>query len=173
VLANCKTPDIIKRAWALRGNSSAGPFIEDWLVCGPYGEAGLTSALAVFGVAFGPEKAGEPVRWRPVPHGGTVNLAELFPGKVNCAAYLKTRVIALEQRDAALLLGSDDGVKAWVNGAIVHANNTDRGLVPDQDMAPIHLQQGANELMLKVSQGGGGWAACARIVGSDGRPSLG
>jgi hypothetical protein len=30
------------------------------------------------------------------------------------------------------------------------------------------LKRGANELRLKVTQGGGGWAAWARIVGTDG-----
>jgi hypothetical protein len=72
--------------------------------------------------------------------------------------------------EAALLLGSDDGVKAWLNGEVVHSNNVDRGQVADQDMAPIKLKKGANELMLKISQGGGGWSACARIVGRDGAP---
>jgi hypothetical protein len=64
-------------------------------------------------------------------------------------------------------------VKAWLNGAVVHSNNIDRGMVIDQDMAPIKLKKGANQLMLKISQGGGGWSACARIVGSDGQPIAG
>ncbi len=70
-------------------------------------------------------------------------------------------------------MGSDDGVKAWLNGAVVLSNNVDRGLVVDQDIAPIHLKAGPNELLLKITQGGGGWAACARIVGSNGRPLRG
>ena len=40
-------------------------------------------------------------------------------------------------------------------------------------MAPIELKKGTNELMLKISQGGGGWSAHARIVGSDGQPIAG
>ena len=97
----------------------------------------------------------------------------LFPGRENCAAYLKTQIVAPEDCDAALLLGSDDGVKAWLNGTVVHSNNVDRGDVPDQDMAPIQLHKGTNELMLKVSQGGGGWSAHARIVGANGQPIAG
>jgi hypothetical protein len=92
---------------------------------------------------------------------------------MNCVAYLKTRVVAPQDRDAALLLGSDDGVKAWLNGVVVHGNNIDRGLVADQDMAPIRLKQGPNDLMLKITQGGGGWAGCARITGMDGKPIQG
>jgi hypothetical protein len=72
-----------------------------------------------------------------------------------------------------LLLGSDDGVKAWLNGTVVHSNNVDRGDIPDQDVALIQLTKGRNDLLLKISQGGGGWSAHARIVGLDGKPISG
>jgi HEAT repeat protein len=174
VLAQCKTPDIVKRAWAIRGKpAGAGPFIQDWLVCGPYRQAGVTGALALFDIPFGPEKAGQAVQWKAMPRGDVANLSGLFPEEMNCVAYLKTRLVAPQECDAALLLGSDDGVKAWLNGAVVHGNNVDRGLVVDQDMAPIRLKKGPNELMLKITQGGGGWAACARILGTDGKPVRG
>jgi HEAT repeat protein len=174
VLAQCKTPDIVKRAWAIRGKpAGAAPFIQDWLVCGPYRQAGITGALALFDIAFAPEKPNQSVQWKPMPRADVADLGEMFPDQMNCVAYLKTRIVASEDFDAALLLGSDDGVKAWLNGAVVHANNIDRGLVVDQDMAPIRLKQGPNELMLKITQGGGGWAACARIIGTDGKPIRG
>jgi hypothetical protein len=53
---------------------------------------------------------------------------------------------------------------------VVHSNNIDRGAVPDQDRAPIQLKKGPNLLLLKITQGGGGWSACARIVAADGTP---
>lgn len=174
VLAQSESTEIVKRAWALKGKiKTSAPFIRDWLASGPYSQAGANDALAVFNVAFAPEKAGENAQWKPVPRGDMIDLMGLFPNKTGCAAYLKTRVIAPEACEAVLLLGSDDGVKAWLNGAVVHANNIDRGAVVDQDMAPIKLRKGANELMLKVTQGGGGWAACARIVSADGLPIAG
>jgi HEAT repeat protein len=168
VLAKCKNPDMVKRAWALRGKPvGAAPFIQDWQVAGPYRQPGVTGALAVFDIAFGPEKPGEQVAWKPVPRADQVNLMALFPDEANCAAYLRTQVIAQEDCEGLLLLGSDDGVKAWLNGTVVHSNNIDRGDLPDQDMAPIHLRKGTNDLMLKITQGGGGWSARARIVGAD------
>jgi HEAT repeat protein len=174
VLAQCKLPEIVKRAWALRGKAGgAGPFLRDWLVAGPYTQPGVIGAEGIFNVVFPPEKPGQPVQWKPMPRGDLANLASLFPEQGNCAAYLKTRVVAPADCDALLLLGSDDGVKAWINGVVVHSNNVDRGAVVDQDMAPIRLKKGANDLLLKISQGGGGWAAFARIVGSDGLPIAG
>jgi HEAT repeat protein len=146
-----------------------GPFIQDWLVCGPYRKAGAAGALAVFEVPFGPEIPGEAVQWKAVPRGEQMNLEGLFPGEDNCAAYLKAHLVAPADTDALLLLGSDDGVKAWLNGKVVHANNVDRGDMADQDKAPIRLAKGTNELMLKITQGGGGWSARARIVAPDGQ----
>jgi len=148
-------------------------FIQDWLVCGPYRKAGAVGARAMFEIPFGPEQAGAKVQWRAMPRGEQVNLAALFPGEENCVAYLKAEVIAPAAADALLLLGSDDGVKAWLNGKLVHANNIDRGDVADQDQAAIRLAKGSNELLLKITQGGGGWSARARVVGTDGQPIAG
>ena len=171
VLESSKTPAIIKRAWALRVKPAAGgPFIRDWLVCGPYRRKGAAGATAVFDLAFGPEKPGEVVKWNAAPAGDTVNLAGVFPNQSNCVAYLKAEIIVPEATDAILLMGSDDGIKVWLNGVVVHSSNVDRGQVVDQDMAPVKLKKGANELLLKITQGGGGWSACARLVGSDGLP---
>ncbi len=174
VMAQCKTPEIIQRAWVIRGKpTGSGPFIQDWLVCGPYTRPGANGAKALFDVAFGPELDGAKVQWKALPRADQASLAAFFPGQNNCVAYLKARLIAPEDCDGALLLGSDDGVKAWLNGVVVHRNNTDRGDVPDQDMAPIQLKKGANDLLLKITQGGGGWSAHARIVGIDGKPITG
>ena len=170
LLAQFKNPNIVKRAWALRGKPATGAFIQDWLVCGPFTKPGLAGAPAFFDVAFGPEKQGEKVQWKAMPRSDQPNLASLFPGVDNAAAYLKATIITPENCNAALLLGSDDGIKVWLNDAVVFGANTDRGDMPDQDMAPIELKKGANELMLKITQGGGGWSAHARIVGSDGQP---
>jgi HEAT repeat protein len=171
VLAQCKAADIVKRAWALRIKPSTGAsYIRDWLVCGPYRQAGATGAEALFNIAFGPEKPGEKVQWRLVPRADHVNLAALFPDQSSCVAYLRAQIIAPRACDGALLMGSDDGIKAWLNGAVVHSHNIDRGEVADQDTAPVKVKQGTNDLLLKITQGGGGWSASARFVGSDGKP---
>jgi hypothetical protein len=171
ILAVNNEPDIAKRAWAMRFKpQGAGSFIQNWLICGPYRQADLTGATAFFAVPFGPEKAGEKVVWKVAPRGNSISLSLLFPGQDNCVAYARTQITAPNDCDGVLLLGSDDGVKAWLNGTVVHANNVDRGEVADQDSAPIKLKKGANQLMLKITQGGGGWSFCARIVGADGKP---
>lgn len=174
VLAHCLSPDIVKRAWTLRRQPNiTAPFIQDWLVCGPYRQPGAAGAEALFDVAFGPEKPGETVAWKPFPRADHANLGVYFPDQMNCVAYLQAQIIAPQDGKAALLIGSDDGVKAWLNGAVVLSHNIDRGMVPDQDSALIKLKKGVNQLRLKITQGGGGWMACARIVGTDSLPIAG
>lgn len=165
--ANAARLQIAKRV----GLSAA--FINTWQVCGPYRQRGIVGAPALFDVPFGPEKAGEKVEWQTLPRAAHVNLAAFFPGQENCVAYLRTAFTVPDAVDAVLLLGSDDGVKAWLNGALVHANNVDRGDVADQDQAAARLIRGTNTLMLKITQGGGGWSARARVAGRDGQPVAG
>jgi hypothetical protein len=60
-------------------------------------------------------------------------------------------------------------VKVWLNGKLVHANNAARALKQADDKVKIDLKQGSNALLMKITQGGGDWSACARLVGADGK----
>jgi len=174
VLQQHKEGELFQRALALRRKPGRDiPFIRDWLICGPYFRPGVVGATAIFNIPFGPETRDPQVKWKAAPSEDRVNLGALFPGAENCAAYLRTSIVVPEDCAGVLLMGSDDGIKAWLNGAVVHSNNVDRGDVVDQDVAPIKLKKGANELVFKISQGGGGWSACARIAGTDGNPITG
>jgi hypothetical protein len=97
-----------------------------------------------------------------------VDLQQAIGGD-NRAAYLRCRITSPKAQPARLELGSDDGVKAWLNGVLVHGNNASRPLTAWQDQADVELEAGENALMLKVINGGGNWGACARIVGRDGK----
>ena len=84
-------------------------------------------------------------------------------GGENRVAYLRTKVWSPAKQEATLEIGSDDGVKVWLNEEVVHAKNVLRGVKPGEDKIAIRLQKGWNPLMLKVTQGAGGWGACARL----------
>lgn len=99
---------------------------------------------------------------------GAVNLIEAVGNNQDAVAYLRAKIWSPQAQKAALLLGTDDGVKAWLNGKEVHANNAARGVAVDQDKVPVSLQQGVNELLLKVTNGGGDWGAIARFAGEGG-----
>jgi len=67
-----------------------------------------------------------------------------------------------------LKLGSDDGIKAWLNGQNIYNNDVYRGFVLDSDTADVTLNQGWNSLLIKVSQADSNWQMSARFVNTDG-----
>jgi HEAT repeat protein len=150
-------------------------FITDWLVAGPYKQKGK-KGTEVFDVAFAPELPGEPdVKWKKQPV--TKNAARTWfidltrsVGGSPGAAYLRTNVFSPEQQEVKLELGSDDGIKVWLNGEVVHSNNVLRGCARKQDVVSVTLNKGFNRLLLKVTDNGGGWAACVRVRSPDGGP---
>ena len=75
-----------------------------------------------------------------------------------------------------LWLGSDDGVKVWLNGAVVYSANVARAITPDSDKVNISLKKGWNTLIFKVTQnnmGVGILCPCAKFRRfSDFRPAF-
>jgi hypothetical protein len=72
--------------------------------------------------------------------------------------------------DVQLKIGTDDGVAVWLNGQEAHARNVHRALTVDQDVTQAHLNAGTNTLLVKVTQVGGGWAMCVRLVDMQNKP---
>jgi hypothetical protein len=104
---------------------------------------------------------------------GLVNLATLAGGGDNAAAYLRTRLRSEGERKAVLEIGSDDGVKVWLNDKVVHANNASRGVSPGQDKVAVTFNDGWNNLLVKVTNGGGDWGVCVRVADAQGKPMSG
>jgi hypothetical protein len=72
--------------------------------------------------------------------------------------------------DAQLLVGSDDGVKVWANGTVIHRHDEGRGLQIDEDRVSFRLLKGWNLLLFKVTQRTQGWGLSARITDESQRP---
>jgi hypothetical protein len=85
-------------------------------------------------------------------------------------AYLKTQITSGRDQAAQLEIGSDDGVKVWLNDKVVHGINVIRGCTPWEDKVKVRLNRGVNRLLLKVTQGAGEWSACCRVRMPDGAP---
>ncbi|MFZ0035290.1 MAG: DUF1080 domain-containing protein [Sedimentisphaerales bacterium] len=100
---------------------------------------------------------------------GRIGIAEFVGSLDNAVAYLRCSIWSDKQQQATLELGSDDGVKVWLNGELVHANNIGRALKPGEDKKQVTLKAQWNELLLKVTNGGGGWEACVRLANNEGK----
>ena len=60
-------------------------------------------------------------------------------------------------RDVVLRMGSDDGIKVWVNGQLAHFHEVGRAYRADADVAPARLIAGVNRIFVKVHNCTGGW----------------
>lgn len=63
--------------------------------------------------------------------------------------YLYSRIYMPEEKQATLGVGSDDSVKVWLNGELVHENWTTRDTVIDNDIVPVTFKKGMNQLAIK------------------------
>ncbi len=161
-------------------------FLAEWRLSGPYPHPGAGAfASHPFGAA-----AGDPAQELPPPGGsetqppgapvwrlersqdidGAIDLAVLLEPHDNVCAYACADLSWPVEEEVLLRLGSDDGIAAWVNGELVHANDVQRGLSVDQDEVRVRLRQGANRILIMVAQGGGGWGFCARLCRLDRAP---
>jgi HEAT repeat protein len=153
---------------ALNAAERSRDFITEWLVAGPYMQEGKDKD-AVFDIAFAPEKGEEPT-WKKMPASPDrsrfweMNLEAVSDLRgENRAAYLKTQIILPKAQELQLEVGSDDAIKVWINGQLVHSNNAARGNEPGQDKVKVKLNEGSNTILMKVINGGGGWGANARL----------
>lgn len=155
----------------------AKDYITAWELSGPYSEEGK-NAQALYDIAYAPEKDAEKAAWRIVPMADkpeacwSLDLEELVGGAER-VVYLRTNVKSPADQEAILAVGSNDGVKVWWNGAMIHGFQDARPLTPDQDKLPVQLKAGWNTVMLAVYQRGGAWGACSRMLGKDGQPLSG
>jgi hypothetical protein len=147
----------------------------EWLLFGPLPNRG-------FGKVDEPQRGvdlSDPEGWVPAaadlrPAGGgraaVFDFAARWKPNENVVGFALIHVRSPEDRPATLLLGSDDGVEAWLNGTRIHRLDRGRGMKLDEDRVDVELKAGWNRLLIKVYQGKGGWGLGARFVGRSGEP---
>lgn len=157
------------------GLASQMNWITGWLVNGTHPSSISTDHLASAGgeaairPAAGEVDAGR--EWFVVESpDGYINLREALGGTPeNCTAYAFVYVHSAQTRHGVnLLVGSDDGVKVWLNGTVVHQENANRDhdyFAPDSDeINNLTLHQGENKLLMKVRNSTGSYSFSARFA---------
>jgi HEAT repeat protein len=150
--------------------------ISPWLCAGPYRQTGK-QAQDLFGIPFPPEQGGSDVTWQRAPgatarRANEADLASVVGGD-HCVVYLRMRLHAPAAQAVVFALGSDDGLKVWINGELIHANNAVRGLTPDEDKAPGRLRAGWNDVLVKLTQHNAGCGLTLRVLGENGQDAPG
>jgi hypothetical protein len=156
---------------------AARRFIRDWNLVGPFEAADMDDLPTVYPpeTETAPAKSykgkhGASVSWRTfkADDTGYVRLDNLIKPNEQAIVYGLAYVWSPDDRDASLLLGSDDGVRVWINGETVHTNPAYRAAEPDLDRVPVRLKKGWNKVLIKVLQGAGGWGFYLRIADPEG-----
>ncbi|MGB7062189.1 MAG: LamG-like jellyroll fold domain-containing protein, partial [Candidatus Zixiibacteriota bacterium] len=94
-------------------------------------------------------------------------------GASDCITYAFTRVIADSAMAVYLRIGSDDGIKVWLNGDSVYANVNTGGWSLVQQTVAINLVQGVNRLLVKVKNTTGAYGFSMSVSESDGDTPFG
>jgi hypothetical protein len=147
-------------------NPSARRFVMDWNLIGPFQATDMNDLLTVYPpereIDFTKKYKGKndaEVAWRMIQAepSGYIRLETAVQPNEQALVYGLAYVFSPDDRAATALVGSDDGVRVWVNDVLVHTNPSYRGAAPDQDRFPVHLRKGWNSVLVKILQGAGGW----------------
>lgn len=144
-------------------------YLDDWEVAGPYTQE-EKKCRELFDIVFDPERPNSQVQWRPLPMNPFaenpvyLDLQKMLKDGAQMAGYLRTRIESDQQTAARLEFFTDDGVKAWLNGKLIHANNVSRGIRLRPDVIEVSLKRGTNTLMMKITQDTGPWGAIVRLI---------
>ena len=151
-------------------------FVRSWKVIGPFDcplGRGLQTVLP-------PERelrfdktytgvAGVPVKWQvwPYPDSAYIDFVRIFEPDSFGVAYALTFIRSSQKLTTKLGVGSNDGVRVWVNDRLVHDNPILRQAAPNQDIVPVTLRKGWNKILVKVDQAGLNWGLYFNVYDPD------
>jgi hypothetical protein len=152
--------------------------IDAWWIIGPFDAPDLKSwADAEFpeqGIDLDREHEFDKrrARWKHVHANqkGIVDFNWQFFPRDMVAAYAYAEIFMDPACDAVLRVGSNDGVRCWVNGALVHSNLVTRNHEADEDQVAVRLERGVNRLLVKVCDVKGSWLFSVRLTTTAGAP---
>jgi hypothetical protein len=165
----------LRSAWRRRVIAGRKDYISKWKVIGPFpagneNRRGLDVKTSVDD-AFATAIAGQidlsarhsigsrKVHWKPVAADecGKIDLESVLGAVDWAVAYADAEFHADEARDVIFRIGSDDGIKVWLNGTLVHWHEVGRGYRADSDFATGRIRAGINRIFVKIDNYTGGW----------------
>jgi hypothetical protein len=94
---------------------------------------------------------------------GLVNLQKGIAAKDYSIGYAWIDFEVPTAMQAWLGIGSDDGLRIWHNGELVHENWIRRISRIDDDIVPLELKAGKNQLLIKIQNVRGEWSFISRL----------
>jgi putative membrane-bound dehydrogenase-like protein len=137
--------------------------ITSWRLIGPFPIAAVTQLDPSRPVDPSASLQGadrRPVTWRTAhaaEHDGQVDLGQIYGNNDDLAAYGSAEIPSSVERQAQMVVGSDDTLTVWLNGEQVYAFADRRGFEPDQARIDVILRRGTNRLLIRCGNRGGPW----------------
>lgn len=162
------------RPWWRRAEGPApdASFVRRWLVMGPVVDEPLHDAR-LDGREVSP-RAGQRTRsgrWQEtLAPGGFLDLAYVTDDADASLRYAFTWLHVERDVDAVLWIGSDDGVRVWLDGRVVHSHHRDRRARADEDAVPLALSEGPHRLLFEVDNREDRTGLFARLTDEHGDP---
>jgi len=136
-------------------------FLRLWLVAGPFACGLETDCLSGQGGEAGVRPTdglelkradGTSVKWHSQKSWGDVTTFDDLTGpKDGAVAYAFTEVSRSKAGKALLMVGSENGIRVWLNGKLVLSGDGLRSLTPDEDQVEVDMNAGENALLVKLS----------------------
>jgi uncharacterized protein DUF4838 len=153
-------------------------FINRWQICGPFPNPGMTGHDRAYGpekaidlAASFPGKGDGTIRWKvsSTPSWqGYVDFLKEYDETDSVVAYAVCWVTLKEgPRNVLFRIGSNDSVKAFLNGIEIWNHKVERTAGVDADLVPVTLPQGTSSVLLKIGQTGKNWGFYFRITEPD------
>jgi len=111
------------------------------------------------------------VQWQSADDGamdGYINLRKIFYPYNWSVAYGLLSVQSPDRREVEFRIGSNEAVKVWLNDKIVWKLNIVRNAVIDDNVVPVTLKKGLNQILIKVCNRTGEWGYYFRITDKEG-----
>jgi hypothetical protein len=145
---------------------SADQYLTDWWVIGPFDNVQLKGLATVFAPENGFDSTQSYVGKNRLNIGwqkhterntGYINFAKLFTPSEEVVAYAYRKMDLPEAKTMRFGVGSNDGVRVWINGKLVLDRAVSRRADPNQDVINIPMKKGENAILVKVDQLKRGW----------------
>ncbi len=180
VMEESNLPRATRYAFRRQYGSSEASFIRTWRMLGPFPNPNGTGHAKPFPPETEPvaldkdyDVVGGQARWRF--HNSAENyidLARLFKPNEHVVAYAVCWLRAPKAMPVSFEVGSDDGVKLWLNRKLLLDHREVRAAEPRQHTVPAELRAGWNEVLVKVEQGIRMWGFYLELLDRDARGLL-